>query len=154
MADTGTSTLNLGLSAVPEVNDPKLFPEFVRIYNALKLLSVGLDGYTAEGTITTQVQEAQDATDTAALYELRKQYYRYTVPKFTVKGAFACNGQVPSVAVAVTQIPTTAPASGAGTAAGAFDTAATRDAAIAAINANTAAILELQAMLKKFGLAS
>ena len=39
-------SFNLGLAAVPELKDSELFPEFVRLYNAIKLTAAMLDNYT------------------------------------------------------------------------------------------------------------
>jgi hypothetical protein len=154
------TTVNLGLSAIPEAQkDPKIFNELVRIYNAIKILAQGVDTYTSDGTVTSTVSGIADQLDdvidnTAALYELRKKYLRYTVPQFLVTGKFACNGKPISAAVALTKTASNSPAGGTGTAAGGFDTAANRDAAIAAINNNAAAITEIQNILKQFGFAS
>jgi len=153
------TTVNLGLPAVPESSDPKLFPELVRIYNAIKLLASSVDTYTKDGTLSTDLTQVQNDLESlidthSRLAQLRKQYYRYTVPIFTVVGAFGCNGKPPHTAIAITNASGNSPAGGVGTAAGGFDTAAHRDSAIAAINANAAAITEIQNILKQFGLAS
>lgn len=159
MTTTSYTTVNLGLPAVPESGDPKIFPELVRIYNAIKILAQGVDTYTNDGTITTSLTDIQNELENfidtqSSLAELRKQYYRYTVPTFKVTGAFGCNGKIPHAIIPIVQASSNAPAGGVGTAAGAFADAATRDQAIAAINANAAAITELQNILKQFGLAS
>lgn len=153
------STINLGLPAVPETTDPKLFQELVRVYNAIKILAQGVDVYTTDGTVTNSVAAIADQLEglvdnSSKLSELRKQYYRYTVPKFTVKGAFACNGKTPQTSLPITVASGTASGGGVGTAAGGFPDAATRDQAVTAINANAAAIAEVQNILKQFGLAS
>lgn len=158
MSTLDYTTVNLGLPAVPETNDPKLFQELVRIYNAIKILAQGVDSYTSDGTVTDSVSNLADRLESlvdssAELAELKKQYYRYTVPRLKVIGNFACNGKLPATPPTIADIAVTAPASGAGTLAGAFDTAATRDAVISAINANAVAVAELQTILKSIGLA-
>ena len=40
------STINLGLPAIPEPADPKSFGDFLRVYNALRILSITVDSYT------------------------------------------------------------------------------------------------------------
>lgn len=151
------TTVDLGLPNVPDIKDPKLFPEFVRIYNAIKILAQGVDTYTNDGTAATTLANVANALDdliatNADLAELKKKYFRYNVPKFTIVGAFACNGKPASTAVTITTASSTSPAGGVGTAAGGWDTAAHRDTAIAAINTNAAAITEIQNILKTFGL--
>lgn len=177
------TSIDLTLPVLPETTDPELFKELTVLYNAIKTLAQGLDDYTSEGDILNQLEDAQIAVSTAMVIfkrglkqlaqeietapqihadfsELRKQYYRYTVPKFTVindlkvGGKFACNGKAVSAAVVIVHNPSSAPAGGTGTAAGGWDTAANRDSAIAAIGANAAAITEIQTILKQFGLAS
>ncbi len=69
----------------------------------------------------------------------------------TVTGAGGFNGASPQVRIA-TASGGSAPASGAGTLAGAFDTAGNRDAAIAAINANSHAIDTINNLLHDWGL--
>lgn len=192
MTNANYSTINLGLPAVPDTNDPALFQELVRVYNAIKLLAQGIDTYTNDGTITTQIDDAESngavnfellgiqlgklvvelestISAHAALAELQKKYFRYSVPKFTVAGLLTVKDSLsvkntfslgdplitpPATTQVLTKASSNSPAGGVGTAAGAFVDAATRDTAIAAINANAAAITELQNVLKKFGLAS
>lgn len=151
------STINLGLPAVPETNDPKLFQELVRVYNAIKILAQGIDVYTVDGTVTTSVSTIADQLEglvdsSAQVSELRKQYYKYTVPKFTVKGAFGCNGKTAQTAVALSGNTSLALGSAAGNTAGAFDTAATRDAAINAINSNKNVLDQIVAALQANGI--
>lgn len=50
MANPGYS-IDTGLPASPEVGDPRLFPEFLRIYNAIKILAQTLDDYTNAGQV-------------------------------------------------------------------------------------------------------
>lgn len=180
------TTIDLGLPSVPTIkNPPELYAELLTIYNAIRAIAIGVDDYTLSGDLLDQIAEIQAALPVAIAvfkrglkalrqdmeelpnvhashYELRKQYYRYTVPKFTVntnlnvkqKFSLGDPATFPPVGIqAITKAPGTAPAGGVGTAAGGFDTAANRDAAISAINANKAAILEIQQILNKFGLA-
>lgn len=67
MPNTQRSTINLGLSSTPEVQDPKLFPEFVRLYNAINLLAQYIDQYSLDGTVAAKV--ATLMTDVAAINE-------------------------------------------------------------------------------------
>lgn len=133
MTISAQSTVNLGLPAVPESTDPKLFQELVRVYNAIRILAQGLDEYTGNGTIITRVESTEtnaesdlaqiitkfrqfkselgNFVDTSAdLYELKKQYRRYTVPTLTVTAGFGCNSKTPQTAVALpanaTDLPT------------------------------------------------
>lgn len=96
----------------------------------------------------------------SAFSELRKQYYKYTVPKFiisdtlSVKLKFSLGDPtlIPPIGVqTITKHSAYAPAGGVGTAAGGWDTAVNRDAAIAAIKANADAITEIQTFLTSFG---
>lgn len=85
MPSTAQYTVNLGLPAIPESVDPKLFPELVRIYNALNLLAQALDTYTTDGTLTISVQTIKNilegTVDTSAeLAELNKTVKTYVVP--------------------------------------------------------------------------
>lgn len=151
------TTVNLGLPALPEVTDPKLFYELTKIYNAIKILAQGVDTYTSDGTVPATLSDIanqlENIIDTAASHaELRKKYYGYTVPKFTVTGKFACNGKPLSAAVPIIHTAGTASGTGTtGTAAGGFADAATRDLAIAAINDNAFAVAEIQNILRQFG---
>jgi hypothetical protein len=159
MANTSSSTINLGLAAIPEIQEPKSFYEFVKVYNAIKILAQFIDTYTSDGTLKDTLSELSDQIEgvvdnTAELTELKKKYFSYTLPKLTVVGEFACNGKPASTAVTITSSSGTAPAGGTGTAAGGWDTAGHRDAAITAINNNAAAITEIQNILKTFGLAT
>lgn len=157
MAATDYTTINLGLPAVPETTDPKLLPELVRIYNAIKILAQGVDTYTADGSTGTTIASIADTLEglidnSAKLAELQKQYKRYTVPKFTVIGPFGCNGKSPQNAVALSATTSLAPAGGTGTAAGGWDTAADRDFAIQAINNNKAVLDQVVTALKAIGI--
>lgn len=151
------TTVNLGLPALPEVTDPKLFYELTKVYNAIKILAQGVDTYTSDGTVPATLSDIanqlENIIDTAASHaELRKKYYGYTVPRFAVTGAFACNGKPISTAVTITSTAGTATGIGTtGTAAGGFADAATRDIAITAINDSAFAIAEIQNILKQFG---
>lgn len=157
MSASDYTTVNLGLPAVPESKNPELFQELVRVYNAIKILAQGVDNYTAEGTVTDSVSSVADQLEglidnTAQLAELRKQYYRYTVPKFKVLGPFACNGKVPQPAVALSTTTSIVPAGGVGTAAGGWDTAADRDFAIQAMNSNKAVLDQVVEALQAVGI--
>lgn len=57
MALNNELSINLGLPAMPLVQDQKLFPEFVRVYNAIKQLATALDRYTG---IVGEPQELWD----------------------------------------------------------------------------------------------
>lgn len=46
MASTERFSLNLGLPAVPITNNPELWTEFIKVYNATRLLAGALDQYT------------------------------------------------------------------------------------------------------------
>jgi len=48
-----SSTINLGLSQIPEVTDDKYFYQFNKVYNAINLLASYLDQYTAKGTVVS-----------------------------------------------------------------------------------------------------
>lgn len=146
MPSKASSTINLGLPDIPEIKDPQMFQEFLRLYNAIKLLAQYTDIYTADGTAITQLADT-GADIGAAHAELQKKYLRYTVPKFTVTGAFGTNGKSPQVSYSLGAVVTAAPIGGVGTAAGGWDTAANRNTAIAAINAHTVAINNIQLAL-------
>lgn len=187
MPSKASSTINLGLPDIPETSDPKLFQELVRVYNAIKLLAQFIDIYTADGTLVDQTEGAlaeaassitqlriklralageieELPSNTATLWELRKRYYRYSVPVFTVSGLltvigdaqvigkFACNGKPVQASYALGAVAGNATAGGIGTAAGGWDTAANRDATIATINAHAIAINALQIALKNNGI--
>ena len=175
MPSKASSTINLGLPEIPETKDPEMFQEFLRLYNAIKLLSQFTDLYTAEGTVVSQLEDTSAGTSNsvesltasirkltevleslprpeAALSELQKKYFRYTVPSFTVTGAFGTNGKSPQVSYVLGLPARSAPAGGTGTVAGGWDTAANRDTAIAAINANAASINNIQLALLANGI--
>lgn len=65
MAASQRSTINLGLPAVPETIDAKLFFELVRVYNAINILAQGLDSYTSDGTTVSSI-----ATINASLVDI------------------------------------------------------------------------------------
>ena len=46
MASTERFSLNLGLPAVPVTNNPELWTEFIRVYNAVRILAGAMDNYT------------------------------------------------------------------------------------------------------------
>lgn len=72
---------------------------------------------------------------------------------YRVTGKFGCNSKAPQAAFASSGT-ASAPPGGTGTAAGAWDTAANRDAAIAAINTNKTAIDNIITALKNNGIMS
>lgn len=47
-----SNNINLGISSTPEISDPILFREFLRVYNALNILAQSIGGGSA-GTFTT-----------------------------------------------------------------------------------------------------
>jgi len=137
------------------------------VYNAINLLAQGLDSYTANGTITSEVESTYvTSAGLADFTVLRNKYYKYTVPRFTVTGnfivggtvtiagAFACNGQVAQTSYALGAVAGNAAVGGVGTAAGGWDTTANRDATIATINAHAVAINNIQIALKNNGIGS
>lgn len=160
-----SQTINLGLPAIPETTDPKLFLELVRVYNAINLLAQGLDSYTGGGTVIPEIESTYATSAGLAEFSvLRNKYYKYTVPRFTVTGAliiggtgtiagaFGCNGKAAQASYALGAVAGNAAVGGVGTAAGAWDTAANRDATIATINAHAVAINNIQTALKNNGI--
>lgn len=153
MAASSQSSVNLGLPAVPETTDSKLFQELVRVYNAIRILAQGLDDYTGGGTVITTVETVDiEAASAASFSQLSKKYYKYKVPTFTVTGKLGINGKLPQAAYVFVAPLSVSPAGGVGTAAGGFDTAANRDAAIVAINRNKVAIEEIKTALIAIGI--
>lgn len=218
MPASQSTSINLLLPVLPETQNPELFSELVRVYNAINLLANGIDTYTNAGTVTQTVSDVEDKNTiltaqliknnkqlkilntalsgvidiSSSYFELRKAYYKYLLKRLevlgdtkldghldvymktkchadlevigstnldadltvantlTVTGGGGFNGATPQV-----RIPTSsggsAPPSGAGTLAGAYDTAANRDAAIAAINANSSAIDSINNLLHDWG---
>ncbi len=200
MPSQNKSTINLLLPILPETQNPELYKELVRIYNAINLLSSGIDSSTDNGTIVSSVQSILSEVTTlvgsldkklkkletklqvssvpdysAPFGQLNKLYYRYSVPKFTVQtilavgtsasvgttflvgtdltvqGKAGFNGQPPQFP-GVTLAQSNAPAGGVGTAAGGWDTAVNRDAAIDAINSHAFAIERITDTLEAWGI--
>src|SRR5574343_1467532 len=50
-------SFNLGLSAIPETTDSAMFPELVRLYNAIRITASMLDSYTGN---TPTVEEGEE----------------------------------------------------------------------------------------------
>ena len=84
-------TVDLGLPAIPLNQDPAIFWELVRIYNALNLLAQVLDTYTGGGTTAATITAIQAnitnlqmsvlgmVSNTAEVAELRNQLTPATV---------------------------------------------------------------------------
>jgi hypothetical protein len=53
-------SINLGLPVTPDVHDPELFAEALKIYNALRSLAIGIDDYTGGGNFVVELQLAAD----------------------------------------------------------------------------------------------
>lgn len=124
MAVAQSQTINLGLPAIPETTDSKLFMELVRVYNAIQLLAQGLDNYTGDGTIGVSVStlnaailDIRSVLDTivdnsAEFTEFRKHGKFDTLVAGTVTSVagFGCNSKTPQVAVTLpanaTDLPT------------------------------------------------
>lgn len=49
------STIDLALSAFPDISDPVLQQEFFNVYNAIRSLALGLDDYTSKGELPMEV---------------------------------------------------------------------------------------------------
>lgn len=62
---SGEISFNLGLASIPETRDKELFPEFLRLYNAIKLTAAMLDART--GYTTTNSDEARPFTSSLTL---------------------------------------------------------------------------------------
>lgn len=45
-------SFSLGLAQIPEIKESELFPEFLRLYNAIKLTAAQLDAYTGNSPAT------------------------------------------------------------------------------------------------------
>jgi hypothetical protein len=119
MAASKSQTINLGLPAVPETTDAKLFLELVRVYNSINILAQTLDGYTIDGSIgaslaivSTQLAQVNNLLEgfidnSSEFAELKKTGLFGTL---TSKGAFGCNGKTAQAAyalpVASTDLPT------------------------------------------------
>lgn len=65
MAYQGQNSFSLGLSQTPETTDSKIFPELVRIYNALHIMQDALDAYT--GHVPTPPQYYNQITPAQSL---------------------------------------------------------------------------------------
>jgi hypothetical protein len=52
----------LGLAVLPETKDPEVFPEFLRIYNAIKLVATMLDSYTGNTPIQSGELRSLEST--------------------------------------------------------------------------------------------
>lgn len=73
------STINTGLPNTPDVPDPKFFAEFVRLYNAVRNLTIAIDSYTG-----AQAQEAAYYSQTPATQTLLSQNSLRLYVPFTV----------------------------------------------------------------------
>jgi hypothetical protein len=62
------STINTGLPNVPDVPDSKFFAEFLRVYNAIRNLTIAVDAYTG-----AQAQEAEFYSQTPVTQTLLTQ---------------------------------------------------------------------------------
>lgn len=119
-------------------------------------LTVGNDvNVTRDVNITRDLRVTQDSyvsRDSTVSRDLTVTRNAVITGTFKSVGAAGFNGATPQLPYPLATVPATAPAGGVGTAAGGWDTAANRDAAIAAINNNRAAIVELQTALKNNGI--
>lgn len=76
MTTSRTSSLNLGLSSLPETKGED-FPEFVRIYNALNIMASALDAYTGT-TIPDESEWTElDPADTLRSQNLSRLFIQF-----------------------------------------------------------------------------
>jgi hypothetical protein len=73
------STINTGLPNIPEVPDPRFLAEFVRVYNAIRNLTIAVDAYAG-----AQAQEAEFYSQTPATQTLLSQNVLRLYVPFTV----------------------------------------------------------------------
>jgi hypothetical protein len=52
MSNKPSASINLGLSAIPEVDSPELYGSLVPVYNALRKIMYALDAYTGNSLVT------------------------------------------------------------------------------------------------------
>lgn len=76
---TQSLSVDLALPAVPAIQDPQLFEEALKIYNALRIVASALDDYTGQGTFTVELQistaqvESQVVSLRSEVAELKEQ---------------------------------------------------------------------------------
>ncbi len=73
MSLQGEMSIRLGLPSAPLVEGPKLFIEFLQVYNAIKVLGYSLDSYT--GAITAPYEDwAEIGLNSASVGNIAKIY--------------------------------------------------------------------------------
>lgn len=68
MADTISTSVQLDIPQTPEILEPELFKEFVRVYNSLQLLAQKIDDVVAGIQLESPV--SADATDLPSAIDL------------------------------------------------------------------------------------
>ena len=72
------STINTGLPNSPEPPDPAFFPEFVRLYNAIRNLTIAIDKYTGSLPVDVANFSATSFTDTILVQNLHRVYVQFS----------------------------------------------------------------------------
>lgn len=65
MAQDSSLSFNLGLPQIPETQDKALYPELVRVYNAINVLARGLDSFL--GSVSPPVEDWPEITPEMSL---------------------------------------------------------------------------------------
>lgn len=88
------SSINTGLPNLPDPPDPKFFPEFARIYNAIRNLTIALDSYTGAMQAEKQYMNQVPLTSSVLAQNMVRVYvlfpaavtYGQTVNLYNVAG--------------------------------------------------------------------
>ena len=78
MATTQQLSMNLGITQVPETQDQKLFPELLRIYNALNIVASALDSYTGALPPPPSTWSALTPVDTIQTQRTQRLYLQFS----------------------------------------------------------------------------
>jgi len=72
------STINTGLPNIPDPPDPKFFPEFTRLYNAIRNLTIAIDSYTGALAQEPEYYSQTPATTTILLQNTNRLYVTFS----------------------------------------------------------------------------
>ena len=72
------STINTGLPNIPDPPDPAFFPEFTRVYNAIRNLTIAIDAYTGSLAADPTYYNATPISTTVLTQNLQRVYVQFT----------------------------------------------------------------------------